>query len=139
MRDSSMRTLLLMTMMIFANTSIAGLYKWVDNEGNIHYSQKRPANSQYKRLKAPPAAPENSTPLYQSLKTKTDPNSILADELAKNEKLQIQNCTAAKKNLINFTTYRRFKDKNGNIKTMDDATRAAQIDRAKEAISTFCD
>ena len=134
-----MRILLLMIMMIFANTSFAGLYKWVDNEGNVHYSQKRPANSQYKRLKAPPPAPENSKPLYESTNSISTPSSVVASETAKNKKIRAQNCQKAKKNLKGYTLFRRIKDKDGNVKTLDDKARAAQIKNAEQAVSNFCD
>ena len=52
-----MKILLLTAMIIFASSASAGLYKWVDDEGNVHYSQKRPVNKQYERLKAPTSAP----------------------------------------------------------------------------------
>ena len=133
-----MRIILLTAMMIFASSAFAGLYKWVDNEGNVHYSQKRPPNKQYKRLKAPPPAPENSKPLYESAKPTTTSNNVVATETAKNQKIRAQNCVKAKKNLSSYTLYRRFKDKDGNVKTIDDKVRAAQIERAKQAISNFC-
>lgn len=78
-----MKALLLMTMLIFTSSASAGLYKWVDDEGNVHYSQKRPRDKQFKRLKAPAAAPENSTPLYQPEKAKTTADDALASEKLK--------------------------------------------------------
>ena len=87
-----MRILLLTTMMIFAASASAGLYKWVDNEGNVHYSQKRPANQQFKKLKAPPPAPETSKSLYQSSEPAKPASSTAAAETAKNQKIRADNC-----------------------------------------------
>ncbi len=133
-----MRILLLTVMIIFASSASAGLYKWVDDEGNVHYSQKRPLDQQYQRLKAPASAPENSTNLYQSTKQKSPANNIIDTETAKNEKIRAKNCTKAKKNLNNYTVYRRFRDKDGNVTIIDDKDRAKQIKEAKQAISDFC-
>ncbi|MDH5599946.1 MAG: DUF4124 domain-containing protein [Gammaproteobacteria bacterium] len=134
-----MRIVLLMTLMIIAGSASAGLYKWVDNEGNVHYSQKPPRDKQYKSIKAPSAAPENSKPLYQSTtkKKKTSINTG-ASESQKNEKIRAKNCENAKKRLNVYQVYRRVKDADGNIKTVDDNERTKQIKQAKQAISDFC-
>jgi len=134
-----MRILLLTTIMIFASSASAGLYKWVDAEGNVHYSQKRPANQQFKRLKAPPPAPEGSKPLYKSTEQKSESGGVVAAETAKNKKIRADNCANAKKNLNAYTLYRRFRDKDGNVSTISDKARTEKIKNAKNAINQFCE
>ena len=133
-----MRIILLTAMIIFASSTSAGLYKWVDDEGNVHYSQKRPLDQQYERLKAPAPAPENSTTLYESAKQKSPTNNVVDTETAKNEKIRAENCANAKKNLSNYTVYRRFRDKDGNVTNIDDKVRAKRIEEAKQAINDYC-
>ncbi len=134
-----MRMLLLTTIFIFASSASAGLYKWVDSEGNVHYSQKRPRDKQFKRLKAPSPAPEDSKPLYKSTEKADKATKTLATENAKNEKIRAANCANAKKRFNTYTVYRRIRDKDGNIKRIDDNERAKQIKQAKQSISDFCD
>ena len=126
-------------MMIFASSASAGLYKWVDNEGNVHYSQKRPANKQYKSIKAPAAAPASSKPLYQTDDSTVKPGATAASESAKNKEIRASNCTKAKKNLSNYQVHRRMRDKDGNVTVIDDKVRAKQIENATKAISNYCD
>ena len=135
-----MRIVILATLMMVSFSASAGLYKWVDDEGNVHYSQKRPANQQFKRLKAPAPAPEASKPLYQSQKTNQSKgaNDTAAAETAKNEKARETNCANAKKNLNAYQVYRRIRDKEGNVTVVDDKVRASQIAQAKQAINDFC-
>lgn len=134
-----MRILLLTAMIIFASSASAGLYKWVDDEGNVHYSQKRPRDQQFERLKAPAPAPESSKPLHQSA-TPTDSKAAdtTAAETAKNKEIRATNCANAKKNLNTYQVYRRMRDKDGNVTIIDDNERAKQIERAKQAINDFC-
>jgi uncharacterized protein DUF4124 len=134
-----MRILLLTMIMIFASSASAGLYKWVDNEGNVHYSQKRPRDKQYKRIKAPAPAPESSKPLYQSSKQNKKAGNVVASETAKNEKIRATNCAKAKKNLNSYTVYRRIRDKDGKVTILDDKVRAQRIEDAKKAISEYCE
>ncbi len=138
MQDFVMRILLLMTLFIFTSSASAGLYKWVDGDGNVHYSQKPPRDKQYKRLKAPAPAPETTQPLYKSTKKTDKTAKTLAAESAKNQKLRETNCTNAKEHLNKYTLYRRFRDKDGNVTTVNDNERAKQIKEAKQAINDFC-
>lgn len=135
-----MRVLLLAAIMIFASSAFAGLYKWVDDEGNVHYSQKRPLDQQFKKLKAPPPAPDDSKPLYQSSgdNSQKSGSDTAATETAKNKTAREQNCANAKKNLNAYQVYRRIKDKDGNVRTIDEKVRAAQIKKAQQAIKDFC-
>ncbi|MFK5912815.1 MAG: DUF4124 domain-containing protein [Woeseiaceae bacterium] len=133
-----MRILLLATLMIFTFSASAGLYKWVDAEGNVHYSQKRPRETKYTKIKPPAAPAESSKPLYSSGKTSTTPKTAITSENAKNEKIRADNCAKAKKNLNSYTVYRRFRDKEGNVKVIDDQERARQIEVSQKAINDFC-
>ena len=134
-----MRIVLLTAMMIFASSASAGLYKWVDSEGNVHYSQKRPTNQQFERLKAPPPAPESTKPLYTTEKPAGEAGKTAASETKKNEEIRAANCKKAKENLNNYQVHRRMRDKDGNVTIIDDKERAKQIENATKAISNYCD
>ena len=123
---------------MIASTASAGLYKWVDNEGNVHYSQKRPSNKQYKKIKVPSAAPDDAKPLYQKEKPKTSADKTLDEQKAEIKKLKADNCEQAKKSLNTYTVHRRFKGKDGTIKYIDDNERALQIKKAQKAIEDYC-
>lgn len=133
-----MRILLLSVMIIFASSAYAGLYKWVDDEGNVHYSQKRPLGKQFKRIKKPSPAPESSKPLYPENIIKNKFNGVTATETAKNEKIREKKCKLAKEKLERYTIYRRLSDKDGNITIVDDKEREKQIESSKQAINDFC-
>jgi hypothetical protein len=133
-----MRILLLTIIMIFASSASAGLYKWVDDEGNVHYSQKRPTNQQFKKLKAPPPAPENSKPLYQPLKQKTKADELIGVETAKIKKIRETHCATAKKNVKNYKVFRRFRDKDGKLTVLNDEQSAQKVEEAKKMVNEFC-
>lgn len=133
-----MRILLLTTILLFATSASAGLYKWVDEEGNVHYSQKRPLDKEFKSIKAPPTPPQDAKSPYQSNEPKNDTSSTVAAETEKNLKIRAENCEKAKKNLSNFQIHRRIRDKDGNVTVIDDKVRAKQIEDAEKAISNFC-
>ena len=134
-----MRILLLTAMILFATSASAGMYKWVDEDGNVHYSQKRPLDKQYKRLKAPPPAPEDAQSPYQtSVTPKEKPNGTVQALTDKNLKIRQENCEKAKKNLTNYQMHRRIRDKDGNVTVIDDKARAKEIENAEKAITDYC-
>ena len=122
----------------------AEVYKWTDEQGNVHYSQQRPQGKQYEKMKvdkAPRSSGTTTTPSYGSQPSATDdPGSkAIADEVAKNQEIRKKNCEAAKKNLKVFQIYRRVKGEDGKIRVVSEKERDEQIQRSKEAIREFCD
>ncbi len=135
------------TALTLATMAPAATYKWVDDQGNVHYSQYPPPDKQYERLniKTPRPSPSSDpAPTGAAQPTTGTTGSgtstkLVEDELAKNKALREQNCKSAKKNLEIYTVYKRFKDKDGNIVRMDDAERQQKIDESKRNIEEFCD
>ncbi|MDH5395853.1 MAG: DUF4124 domain-containing protein [Gammaproteobacteria bacterium] len=134
-----MRLLLLMTMFIIASSANAGLYKWVDDEGNVHYSQKRPLDKQYKQIKAPPPAPA------PQLKPKTikdytahKESDVIEKESEKNAAQREKNCELSKKNLQIYQVYGRIKRDDGSITDITEAEKAKGIATAEAGIKQFC-
>lgn len=134
-----MRIIVLAVFMIFTNSAFAGLYKWVDEEGNVNYSQNPPKNTSYKTLKAPPPPPKNSKPAYSINEEDAAAEDTIKAESVKNAKLREKNCEAGKNNLRTYQTYRRIKKKDGSVIRVDDKERARQIESAKQLIRDFCD
>jgi hypothetical protein len=125
----------------------AGMYKWTDAEGNVHYSQQRPRDAEYERIKkqkAPRPGTASPTPSSTSSAGAADTeqdqaSKTVAEEISKNAEIRKKNCEAAKKNLKVFQIYRRVKGEDGKIRVVSEKERAEQIQRSKEAIREFCD
>ena len=122
----------------------AGMYKWTDEQGNVHYSQRPPKGQQYEKMKvqkSPPPSTPATKPTYggQSSPSEDPGSKAVADEVAKNQEIRRKNCEAAKNNLKTFQIYRRVKDESGKIRAVTDQERETQIQRSKEAIREFCD
>ena len=141
-----LRLALIAGILAFAPATFAGLYKYVDEKGNVTYSQTPPENGQYEYMKTPRSKPASS-----ASKTREDfrekinqageerkKEEDLQKEMAKNEELRKQNCEQAKKNLQTYTVYRRIRDEKGNVTRLDDKEREARIKENQQAIKDFC-
>jgi len=138
--------LLSLIMMVSAN---ATSYKWLDENGNVVYSQQPPAEGPYETIKTtkpspassratPAPAPSFTTEVKQE-SAERELDSKVEQEAAKSEQLRAENCKAAKHNLETYTVYRRIKNDQGDVIRLDDNERAKRIQEAKDAIKEFCD
>lgn len=141
----------LSTMLTLAVASFvqAATYKWVDKDGNVHYSQQPPSDANYEKLNiktqpnynteptTPPAQPAPNATAAGSNSNKSA--AVIKEETAKAEELRQKNCEQAKKALETYTAYRRVRDKDGNVIYLDDKVRAQRIEESKAAIKEFCE
>ena len=138
--------LLSLIMMVSAH---ADSYKWLDENGNVVYSQQPPAEGPYETIKSTarsPAAsrttPAPSSSFATDVKQGTEERELdskVEQEAAKSEQIRADNCKAAKHNLETYTVYRRIKNDQGEVIRLDDNERAKRIQEAKDAIKEFCD
>lgn len=135
-----------LTLGVTTLASAVTTYKWVDKDGTVHYSQEPPSNDNYETLNVQTQSPSDSSSDQQSAPSYSTPDSSndnkAADEIKKQEALgeaqRQKNCEAAKQNLQAYTTYRRFRTKDGKVIRLDDNERAKRIEQSKEAIKQFC-
>lgn len=148
MKQSVLILLFAVAACLSLNVQAVSMYKWVDKDGKVHYSQRKPASSNYERLKikttparSSPAETTNSEPSTSADSTskKSGGRKALKNAVAKNEELRTQNCAAAKKNLQAYTVYRRIRMPDGSVKRLADDERARLIAESKASIKEFCD
>jgi hypothetical protein len=135
--------LALLAALAAAGTARAELYKWVDDDGNVTYSQDPPPDREATTVAPPPPLPDNPTkPLKTDdvgesteQKAKREANQKADQDAAKADK---QNCEAARRNLEIYQNYRRIQNEKGEITVLDDANRAKLLKTAQDQIKQFC-
>ncbi|MCW8933397.1 MAG: DUF4124 domain-containing protein [Gammaproteobacteria bacterium] len=138
--------------------SIAGIYKWVDAEGNIHYGQQRPADATSEKMDVQQYAPRDTSSYNRPGSKNTDENSdtVATDEADKKDlqpaepekkvetaaekKRRLAACAQARKNLSTMLSVGRVrsKDKDGNVTYMSQAQKEEKISQAKSLIAKHC-
>lgn len=124
------------------------IYKWVDAQGNVVYSQMPPETGDYQILNTPSSSPANSAetesqstmaPTTSAGSAEQPEQKVDPDKLAaKSAEIRQKNCEAAKKNLEVYTVYRRIRKEDGSVVRLDDNERQKRIDEAKKQIEEFC-
>ena len=143
--------LLAASLILGSSPVFAEMYRYVDENGQVVYSQFRPGTeTETSTVKAPPPPPSTAGQSRQQLidslqqgedarQDKKEADKKAATAAAEKER-QRKNCAAAKKNLANFTASdnRKLVDRDGNEIQMSAYQRKQQIERAKEAIARDC-
>ncbi len=156
-----MKKLLLILLVLASANAFAGLSKWVDADGKVHYSdQPPPANVTAKTLRttsdtaAPgitagaaaasaPAAPKTVAEREAELKKAQQAKKEAADKAAK-EQARIEgektNCEAAQLSLRALQEGMRIVevDAKGERSYLDDEQRRQRMEKAQQNIKTYC-
>ncbi len=154
------QALLLSALAISSTGSLAGIYKWVDAEGKVHYGQQRPANETAEKMTVQQYAPQDSS-TYKRPGTQSSDDQTgekLADD-AKNQtqdkppikpekkkeskadkKRRLAACAQARSNLSKMESIGRIrsKDKDGNVTYVSQKQKEARMKQARSLISKHC-
>ena len=127
------------------------IYKWIDDKGEIHYSQKLPPGREGEKMRgAPPPAddPEGiSSDLQEQVETmdkRLEKKAIEAeDKELSEESLQIRkrNCETARENLAKLQRSGniRYIGADGQVTRMPEEERQQRLEETNKQIEEFCD
>lgn len=122
----------------------AAMYKWVDKDGGVVYSEMPPPDAGSATMIAPPPPPpdtragDDSAPGQAGTNKPTGINEQSEQARLKFEALRRKNCEIAKENLHTYRTAARLRTTDGTVVELDAATRAARIAQAEKDIATYC-
>lgn len=156
-----MKKIMLILLVLSSASAFAGLSKWVDADGKVHYSdQPPPANVKATILRstsgttAPaatgdaaassaPAAPKTIAEREAELKKAQQAKKETADRAAQKQaevETREANCIAARKNLSMLQEGMRMMeiDDKGERSYLNDEQRQQRIAKAQQDISTYC-
>lgn len=143
-------TLLLLTTVALASQSVsAGMYKWRDESGQIHYTQTPPpAGTDTREIepeKPPPNAGQPNQRLQQEMEAYEDRRMERkesdASEARKEREAQTrrQNCEISQQSLTQLTSRGRVKLKEGDeYRILPEEERQELIREARENIDRYC-
>lgn len=149
------RFLLVLLLLTLPFAAFAEMYRWVDGQGRVHYSDQPPPKGakSSSTVAAPP--PPSYSPSGEGTQAKTwqekdaefrQRQSAQAEAQAKKEKEEAdakqkkQNCEIARKQLQILESGQRVSDVNpqGEREYLDDAARKKAIEDARRTVDTWC-
>lgn len=146
---------LLILLVLASFNSYAGLTKWVDKDGAVHYSDAPPpedVKSETVHIRssdqaAPASGARGTKSIYEmerDLNKERKAQEAAEKKAAQKEQeaeAKQRNCAAAQNQLATLRNAPRIAtyDAEGNRTIMDDATREDQIRQAEASVSQFCE
>lgn len=123
-------------------------YKWMDDNGNIVYSQNPPRDRKYEVIRSTSSAGKSSTSksgnssaavkaLEASAATRKEKEKETLKE-ADIKKKRAAACENAKKNVETYTIYRRVQKPDGSVVRLDDKDRAHLLKQAQDDVAEYC-
>ncbi|MEJ2132291.1 MAG: DUF4124 domain-containing protein [Gammaproteobacteria bacterium] len=137
----------------------AEVYRWVDDEGVVHYSERPERNTAPERISvtsgggARRVTPSTSHTSFDDPEPADEPTlnpqqQALQDELNQQEQTRLQdiakaraeNCRVAKERFDNLTQYARIRIRgdDGEYRILSEEERVAEINQAKADVVEFC-
>jgi hypothetical protein len=148
------RTTVIWVLLAFAACSAAAedsnMYKWTDDQGQVHYSQFPPSGGKAEKMRAPPAPrpPANAdegdrqeSPGTAGKQDKKQPQDDMeAKEKALREETRKKNCEIAQNNLANLQRGGniRYLDADGKVIRLSEEERQKHIEDANKHIKENC-
>lgn len=141
-------------MMVFCTFTVvnaAKIYKWVDEDGQIHYSSQKPPGQKVESVKVKkgpkvtePAKQESNEASTNEAQTQDDAESdaLAKEQLAKADAVNNKRmCEQARKNIAALNAsvrVVRVDDKTGETVRMSDNERLDAMKKAQQAVKEFC-
>jgi len=138
---------------LFCTTSFAGIYKWTDAEGNVHYSQQRPRDTSSEKMNVPQHAPtDTSTYKRPALQSNDSENKNAADDKQKSDepeevketkaekKRRLAECEQVRQNLATMESRGRVrsKDKDGNTRYLSQQEKEDRMASSRKKLAKYC-
>ncbi|MDH5611431.1 MAG: DUF4124 domain-containing protein [Gammaproteobacteria bacterium] len=131
---------LILALVISPAAVSAGIYKWTDENGKIHYGSERPEDAQAEKMKL--HVPEPATSPEKAEKTEetdeADATDMTEDDKAKKERVAY--CASERKRLQTVGKNKEIheKDDKGEVKKLSAEARNQRLDKIKANISKYC-
>lgn len=141
------RLVLLACALAFSAGAPAQLYKWVDKDGRVTYSDQPPPSVQSKQINVntglPTAASRSALERDKELekgRQAAKEKAKTAEEEGKRAEVERENCRRARANLASLASDGRVAmyDEKGERTILDDAQLAAERAKAQKAVDEYC-
>lgn len=134
-----------MVLCVFGVASAEKIYKWVDEDGQIHYSSQKPVGHEAEAVKVkkgPKVTPAEPGKQAATDTQNTDEDAAAKAQLAKTDAENMRRlCEQAKKNMaaLNATVrVSKIDEKTGESVRMTDEQRVEAMKNAQKAFKEYC-
>jgi hypothetical protein len=140
----------LLFLLLSTHTAHAGVYKWTDAQGRVHYSDTPPPRQEVQRVQTGKTDEAAAAAARRSLADKLSESELKRKKAQEDEakrkaeeekqRLKAERCVKAREQLTLLQQHARISrvDPQGRAYIMGDAERAAAIQEAQDRVDELC-
>ena len=144
------RLLVILIALMVSGPSLAGMYKWTDSSGQVHYTDSPPVDKKAKALNPRTATPtgaeaekskmDKQIEEFNKRQAEEQKQAELARKKALEKKQREQQCVTLRNNLQLYLTKRRVaKNDSGEVVEVPYEQRLKEIEKIQEQMKEVCD
>ncbi|MBO9490297.1 DUF4124 domain-containing protein [Endozoicomonas sp. G2_1] len=146
--DIIRKSVVLSTLLLLSNTTVSAegmvIYRWVDEDNVVHFSQHQPSHNNYTEITmaksatpAPSESPSVASDLSSTLtNNETSPanQSLVAQKMA-------ERCEEAKQNIKTLTNFDdiQYTDEDGNTTLLSEEDKKQQLALSQRQVEVYCE
>lgn len=129
---------------LLSTSHAAKIYRWVDENGLPHYSEKPPRETQSETLNVRAAGTGSAPTTTTSAPSSTKQESVKTETAKKDDSISAEDkakfCQQSRTLLerMNGNTQRRFEQPDGSFRKLEESEITDYISQAKEGIASYC-
>lgn len=144
-------SIILIFFLLFSNVAFAELYKWVDDEGNVHYGDTPPVKNEFEEMKPAPSGNEQEALRLQERTKKILQQQKLVDDSRAKEKQASKKGDSKKLSIekrckrvqVELAFYKKrgkhsVLDEEGNLTSVKPVERKQKITKLKSFLDENC-
>ena len=146
--DIIRKSVVLSTLLLLSNTTVSAegmvIYRWVDEDNVVHFSQHQPSHNNYTEITmaksatpAPSESPSVASDVSSTLtNNETSPTnqSLVAQKMA-------ERCEEAKQNIKTLTNFDdiQYTDEDGNTTLLSEEDKKQQLALSQRQVEVYCE
>ena len=150
LKKSTLLTAVILNLALLISVSEANakMYKWVDNEGNTHYTQSPPPGDIQAEVLKPPSKIDTESAQAQIEQRLKEAEKLRESRLKenefqeiekKNEAIREENCKRARQRLNTYSRPRGLiQQEDGSRTRVDEETRQSELVKSQSMVEEYC-
>lgn len=146
--DIIRKSVVLSTLLLLSNTTVSAegmvIYRWVDEDNVVHFSQHQPSHNNYTEItmaKSATPAPSESPSVASDLSSTLTNNETAPTNQSLVAQKMAERCEEAKQNIKTLTNFDdiQYTDEDGNTTLLSEEDKKQQLALSQRQVEVYCE
>lgn len=146
--DIIRKSVVLSTLLLLSNTTVSAegmvIYRWVDEDNVVHFSQHQPSHNNYTEItmaKSATPAPSESPSVASDVSSTLTNNETAPTNQSLVAQKMAERCEEAKQNIKTLTNFDdiQYTDEDGNTTLLSEEDKKQQLALSQRQVEVYCE